>query len=41
VLDAEGLRRWVTPQLEGYDSLREASARQGFFDQRFAAAAEA
>ncbi len=41
VLDAEGLRRWVAPQLEGYVSLREASARQGFFDQRFAAAAGA
>ena len=31
VLDAEGLRRWVEPQLDGYQSLREASARQGFF----------
>jgi ABC-type phosphate/phosphonate transport system substrate-binding protein len=31
VLDAEGLRRWVAPHLDGYDSLREASARQGFF----------
>jgi phosphonate transport system substrate-binding protein len=31
VLDAEGLRRWVAPQLDGYDALREASARQGFF----------
>jgi phosphonate transport system substrate-binding protein len=40
VLDAEGLRRWVAPQLDGYTSLREASARQGFFNQRFAAAAE-
>ncbi|HYB10780.1 MAG TPA: PhnD/SsuA/transferrin family substrate-binding protein [Alphaproteobacteria bacterium] len=30
VLDAEGLRRWVEPHLSGYDSLREASARQGF-----------
>jgi phosphonate transport system substrate-binding protein len=31
VLEAEGLRRWVEPHLDGYDSLREASTRQGFF----------
>jgi phosphonate transport system substrate-binding protein len=31
VLEAEGLRRWVAPQLEGYQALRNASARQGFF----------
>jgi phosphonate transport system substrate-binding protein len=31
VLEAEGLRRWVTPQLEGYAALREASQRQGHF----------
>jgi phosphonate transport system substrate-binding protein len=31
VLDAEGLRRWVGPHLDGYDALREASAHQGFF----------
>jgi ABC-type phosphate/phosphonate transport system substrate-binding protein len=31
VLEAEGLRRWVEPHLDGYESLREASARQGFF----------
>ncbi len=30
VLEAEGLRRWVVPHLDGYDSLREASRRQGF-----------
>ncbi len=40
VLDAEGLRRWVAPQLEGYESLREASVRQGFFKRRSAAAAQ-
>jgi len=33
VLDAEGLRRWVEPHLDGYASLREASARQGFFNR--------
>jgi ABC-type phosphate/phosphonate transport system substrate-binding protein len=31
VLEAEGLKRWVSPELEGYAALREASARQGFF----------
>jgi ABC-type phosphate/phosphonate transport system substrate-binding protein len=31
VLEAEGLQRWVDPHLDGYESLREASARQGFF----------
>jgi ABC-type phosphate/phosphonate transport system substrate-binding protein len=36
VLDAEGLRRWVEPHLDGYDSLREASARQGFFKRPIA-----
>ena len=33
VLDAEGLKRWVAPHLDGYDALREASARQGFFNR--------
>ena len=33
VLDAEGLRRWVSPQLDGYESLRAASLRQGFFER--------
>jgi ABC-type phosphate/phosphonate transport system substrate-binding protein len=33
VLDAEGLKRWVSPQLEGYESLRAASLRQGFFQR--------
>lgn len=30
VLEAEGLRRWITPQLDGYGALRDASERQGF-----------
>ena len=30
ILEAEGLRRWLPPQLDGYASLREASATQGF-----------
>jgi phosphonate transport system substrate-binding protein len=31
VLEAEGLRPWVEPHLDGYGALREASARLGFF----------
>jgi ABC-type phosphate/phosphonate transport system substrate-binding protein len=31
VLEAEGLRRWIEPELDGYHALREASLRQGFF----------
>jgi phosphonate transport system substrate-binding protein len=30
VLEAEGLRQWLSPQLEAYAELREASAQQGF-----------
>jgi phosphonate transport system substrate-binding protein len=33
VLDAEGLRRWEPPHLDGYDSLREASAREGLLNR--------
>jgi phosphonate transport system substrate-binding protein len=33
VLEAEGLKRWIAPRLEGYDSLKEASVQQGFFDR--------
>jgi phosphonate transport system substrate-binding protein len=33
VLEAEGLRRWVTPQLDGYEALRDAAKRQGFFER--------
>jgi ABC-type phosphate/phosphonate transport system substrate-binding protein len=33
VLEAEGLRRWITPQLDGYSALREASGRQGFLQR--------
>ncbi len=31
VLEAEGLRRWLPPRLEGYESLRDACVRQDFF----------
>jgi ABC-type phosphate/phosphonate transport system substrate-binding protein len=41
VLDAEGLHHWVAPHLDGYDALREASARQGFLrSQKWKSAAE-
>jgi phosphonate transport system substrate-binding protein len=40
VLDAEGLRRWLPPHVDGYDALRQAAARQGFFRQPFAKSAE-
>ncbi len=33
ILDAEGLRRWLTPDLDGYAALRQAAAQQGFFKQ--------
>ncbi len=38
ILDAEGLQRWLAPDLDGYAALRQAAARQGFFKQLFAAA---
>jgi ABC-type phosphate/phosphonate transport system substrate-binding protein len=33
VLEAEGLRRWVAPELHGYQALRDAAARQGFLQR--------
>jgi ABC-type phosphate/phosphonate transport system substrate-binding protein len=33
ILEAEGLKRWVPPHTDGYDALREASTRQGFFER--------
>ena len=33
VLEAEGLRRWVSPQLDGYQALRDAAGRQGFLER--------
>ena len=32
ILEAEGLRRWLTPHLDGYAALRQAATRQGFFN---------
>jgi phosphonate transport system substrate-binding protein len=40
VLDAEGLQRWLPPHVDRYDALRQAAARQGFFKQPFAKAAD-
>ena len=31
ILDAEGLKRWLMPHLDGYADLRQAAAEQGFF----------
>ena len=36
ILDAEGLKRWLTPHVDGYGELRQAAAKQGFFKQEFA-----
>jgi phosphonate transport system substrate-binding protein len=33
ILEAEGLREWVPAETTGYDSLRSACERQGFFEQ--------
>jgi ABC-type phosphate/phosphonate transport system substrate-binding protein len=40
VLEAEGLQRWLTPHTDGYDALREAGRRQGFFERSLAKAAD-
>jgi ABC-type phosphate/phosphonate transport system substrate-binding protein len=40
VLEAEGLRRWMPPHTDGYEALREAARRQGFFRSLFAKAVE-
>ena len=34
VLEAEGLRRWEQPHLDGYNALRQACVRQGFFNRQ-------
>jgi phosphonate transport system substrate-binding protein len=39
ILDAEGLKRWLTPHLDGYGELREAAAEQGLFTQVLAKSA--
>jgi ABC-type phosphate/phosphonate transport system substrate-binding protein len=32
ILEAEGLQRWLQPHVDGYDALRQAAAKQGFFE---------
>jgi len=39
ILDAEGLKRWLAPHLDGYAELRKAAAKQGFFEQVLAKSA--
>jgi ABC-type phosphate/phosphonate transport system substrate-binding protein len=39
ILDAEGLKRWVPPHMDGYSALRQAAAQQGFFKQPLAKSA--
>ena len=39
ILEAEGLKRWLTPHLDGYAALRQAADEQGFFQQVFAKSA--
>jgi phosphonate transport system substrate-binding protein len=34
VLEAEGLRRWIPPEADGYESLTEACRNQGLFNRR-------
>jgi phosphonate transport system substrate-binding protein len=40
VLEAEGLKRWLTPRLDGYAALREAASQQGFFSHEKAQKAQ-
>ena len=39
ILDAEGLKRWLSPHVDGYAALRQAAAQQGFFKQLLAKSA--
>jgi ABC-type phosphate/phosphonate transport system substrate-binding protein len=39
ILDAEGLKRWLPPHVDGYAELRQAAAQQGFFEQQLAKSA--
>src|SRR5271154_2735990 len=33
ILEAEGLKRWLPPHVDGYGALRQAAAQQGFFEE--------
>jgi len=39
ILEAEGLKLWLTPHLDGYADLRQAADQQGFFKQALAKSA--
>lgn len=39
ILDAEGLKRWLMPHLDGYAALRDAAEQQGFFERLLAKSA--
>jgi phosphonate transport system substrate-binding protein len=39
ILEAEGLVRWLTPNVDGYDALRQAADQQGFFNRVLAKSA--
>ncbi|HEY9503753.1 MAG TPA: PhnD/SsuA/transferrin family substrate-binding protein [Pyrinomonadaceae bacterium] len=39
ILEAEGLKRWLTPHVDGYADLRQAANQQGFFRQILAKSA--
>ena len=39
ILEAEGLKRWLTPHLDGYAALRQAADEQGFFKKVLAKSA--
>jgi ABC-type phosphate/phosphonate transport system substrate-binding protein len=39
ILEAEGLKRWLPPHVDGYAALRQAAAQQGFFEQQLAKSA--
>ncbi len=39
ILDAEGLQRWLPPHVDGYAALRQAAAKQGFFERLLAKSA--
>jgi len=39
ILEAEGLKRWLPPNVDGYGALRQAAAQQGFFERLLAKSA--
>jgi hypothetical protein len=39
ILEAEGLKRWLPPHVDGYTALRKAAGEQGFFEPQLAKSA--